>query len=90
MGKIKIKADEDVKQNFDRVMNRLAEGPVYIARNKRVKAVLMDISDYYDLLGEIEDLMEMLHAVGGCSCGCEDEDDDFDRILSSAFGESGD
>ncbi|MBS4030301.1 MAG: hypothetical protein KGZ63_02620 [Clostridiales bacterium] len=91
MGKIRIKSDVEVKRRFEEIMDGLSDGPIFVARNKRVSAVLMEMSDYYDLLGEIEDLMQLLHTMGGCGCGCEDaEENELDKILDKAFDEIGD
>lgn len=78
---IRIKNLDEVRRRLDEVLAELHEGPVFIAKNKRVTAVLMDMSDYYDLMGEIGDLTELLHEMGGCSCGCEDEDDEMGLLL---------
>lgn len=91
MGKIRIKSDVEVRRRFDEIMDGLSDGPIFVARNKRVSAVLMEMSDYYDLLGEIEDLMQLLHTMGGCGCGCEDEEEnELDKILNNAFDDIGD
>lgn len=90
MGKIRIKSDGEVQRRLGQVLESLHEGPVFVATEKRVRAVLMDMSDYYDLLDEINDLAELLHSMGGCGCGCEDEDDDIGRMLDKAFAEGGD
>jgi PHD/YefM family antitoxin component YafN of YafNO toxin-antitoxin module len=84
MGRIKIKSENELRRNLDKLLDSLGDGPVFVARDKRVSAVLLDISDYYDILGEIEDLMKLLHTVGGC--GCDEED----RLLDEVFGEAGD
>ena len=81
----------EVRRRFDEIMDGLSDGPIFVARNKRVSAVLMEMSDYYDLLGEIEDLMQLLHTMGGCGCGCEDEEEnELDKILNNAFDDIGD
>lgn len=90
MGKIRIKSDQEVQRRLGQVLASLHEGPVFVATDKRVRAVLMDMSDYYDLLDEIQDLAELLHNMGGCGCGCGEEEDDIGRILDKAFTESGD
>jgi hypothetical protein len=90
MGKIRIKDLSEVQNRLDTILDELAGGPVFLAKNKRVSAVLMDMSDYYDLLGELEDLAELLHSMGGCGCGCEDEDNELDKLLDEAFSETGD
>lgn len=92
MGKIRIKSDKDVQRRFGAILESLQDGPVFVATNKRVRAVMMDLSDYYDLIDEIEDLAELLHNMGGCGCGCEDEDDEDDigRALDKAFAEGSD
>jgi hypothetical protein len=90
MGKIRIKSDREVQRRFDAVLDSLDEGPVFVATDKRVRAVIMDMSDYYDLLDEIEDLAQLLHEMGGCGCGCEEEDDDIGKMLDKAFAEGGD
>ena len=89
MGKIRIKNLSEVQRRLDEFMEELQDGPIFIAKNKRVKAVLMDMSDYYDLLGELEDLAELLHSLGGCGCGCEEEDE-MNQLLDKAFSEAGD
>ncbi|EEG77538.1 type II toxin-antitoxin system Phd/YefM family antitoxin [Dethiobacter alkaliphilus] len=88
MGKIRIKNLSEVQRRLDSLLDDLQDGPVFIAKNKRVKAVLMDMTDYYDLLGELEDLAELLHTLGGCGCGCED--DEMNELLDKAFSEAGD
>ncbi|MDW7685209.1 MAG: hypothetical protein SCK29_13960 [Bacillota bacterium] len=90
MGKIRIKDLAEVEQRLGTILEQLDYGPIFIAKNKRVSAVLMDMSDYYDLLGEIEDLAELLHSLGGCGCGCEDGEDEVTRLLDQALGEGGD
>ncbi len=82
MGRIRINSDRQVRRKFGEFLDSLDDGPVFVAQNKRVKAVLLDISDYYDLLGEIEDLMKLLQAVGGR--GSEEED----RLLDEVLGEA--
>lgn len=92
MGKIRIKSHKDVQQRLEKVLDSLHEGPVFVATDKRVRAVLMDMSDYYDLMDEINDLSELLHEMGGCGCGCEEEEDEDEigKMLDKAFGEGGD
>lgn len=89
MGKIRIKNLSEVQHRLEELLDDLHQGPVYIAKNKRVKAVLMDMSDYYDLLGELEDLAGLLHTLGGCGCGCEEEDE-MTELLDKAISEGGD
>ncbi|MBS4022247.1 MAG: hypothetical protein KGZ79_07465 [Dethiobacter sp.] len=84
MGRIRIKHESDVRKKLGEIIESLCEGPVFVAKDKRVRAVMLDISDYYDILGEIEDLMKLLHTVGGC--GCEEED----KLLDEVLGEVGD
>lgn len=92
MGKIRIKDLPEVQQRLDEFLEDLQAGPIFIAKEKRVTAVLMDMTDYYDLLGELEDMAELLHTMGGCGCGCEDEEeeDELGKMLDKAFSESGD
>jgi PHD/YefM family antitoxin component YafN of YafNO toxin-antitoxin module len=92
VGKIRIKSHKELQQRLDKVLDSLHEGPVFVATDKRVRAVLMDMSDYYDLMDEISDLAELLHELGGCGCGCdcEEEEEGIGKILEKAFSESGD
>jgi hypothetical protein len=92
MGKIRIRSDKEVQQQMEAFLDSLPEGPVFVATNKRVRAVMMDISDYYDLIDEIEDLARLLHEVGGCGCGCghEEEEDDIGKMLDRVLAENGD
>lgn len=92
MGKIRIKDLAEVQQRLSEFLDDLQAGPIFIAKHKRVAAVLMGMADYYDLLGELEDLAELLHTMGGCSCSCEDgnEADELGKMLDKALSESGD
>jgi hypothetical protein len=85
MGRIRIKTEGEVRQRLGGVLDSLPRGPVFVARDRKVKAVLMDISDYFDLVGEIKDLTELLHAIGG-DCRCDEND----RLLDAVLGEDGD
>ncbi len=82
MGRIRINSDRQVRRKFGEFLHSLDDGPVFVAQNRRVTAVLLDITDYYDLLGEIEDLMKLLQAVGGRIS--EEED----RLLDEVLGEA--
>lgn len=95
MGRLRIMTGKRVAENMDRVLDELKNGPVFVAReNRRVTAVMLEISDYYDLLGELEDMMELIRALGGgCDCGCEDEEEcscGCDSVLDGAFREKSD
>ncbi len=85
MGRIRIKTEGEVRRKLGKVVDSLAQGPVFVARKRMVTAVLMDISDYFDLVREIEDLAELLRTMGG-DCRC----DEGDRLLDKALGESAD
>lgn len=87
MGKLRIKSEREVRRALGQVLESLKDGPVFVARDRRVRAVLLDISDYYDLVDEIRDLVGLLHSMGGCDCGCGEE---ADRLLDEALGEAGD
>jgi hypothetical protein len=90
MGKIRIKSDKEVQRRLGTILDSLQDGPVFVATDKRVRAVIMDMSDYYDLIDELEDLAELLHNMGGCGCGCDDDDDDIGNLLDKALTEIGD
>ncbi|NLZ93188.1 MAG: type II toxin-antitoxin system Phd/YefM family antitoxin [Firmicutes bacterium] len=70
---IRIKSLKEVRGRLLELVDTLHKGPVFLAKKGRVTAVLMDLADYHSLLGEIEDLHEIIHTMGDCECGCDDE-----------------
>lgn len=78
---IRIKNVTEVRRRLFELMNTLQNGPLFIAKKGRVSAVLMDLADYYSLLGELEDLTDLLHSMGECNC---EENDTVQRLLALA------
>ncbi|NLP37012.1 MAG: type II toxin-antitoxin system Phd/YefM family antitoxin [Firmicutes bacterium] len=70
---IRIKSISDIRRHFNKVVESLREGPVFIAKNKRVRAIMLDIFDYYSLLEEIEILNELLRDVSNSEYSFEDD-----------------
>ncbi|MGI6658797.1 MAG: type II toxin-antitoxin system Phd/YefM family antitoxin [Dethiobacteraceae bacterium] len=84
---IRIKNVTEVRRRLFELMDTLQNGPIFIAKKGRVSAVLMDLADYHTLLGELEDLTNLVHTMGEGECGCS-EDDTVRQIL--ALDECGD
>ncbi|NLN07273.1 MAG: type II toxin-antitoxin system Phd/YefM family antitoxin [Firmicutes bacterium] len=57
---IRIKSVQELKRHLNRYLDTLQNRPLFVAKNKLVKAVLLDIADYYSILDELEDLHGLL------------------------------
>jgi PHD/YefM family antitoxin component YafN of YafNO toxin-antitoxin module len=63
---IRIKSVQELRRHLNRYLDTLQNSPVFVAKNKLVKAVLLDIADYYSIMGELEDLHELLQNMLDC------------------------
>lgn len=86
---IRIKSVTELKRRLDSFMDTLSDGPVFVAKKTQVRAVLMDLQDYYALLEELEDLNELLRQIGDCECGCAGSEV-ADRLYELGHTEQGD
>lgn len=93
MGRLKILTGKQAAKNMGRILKELKDGPVFVAdENKRVTAVMMDISDYFDLVDELDDMVDLIRAVGRGDC-CSGEEEECccgSGLLDEAFGENSD
>jgi len=63
---IRIKSVQELKRHLAHYLDTLQNKPVFVAKNKLVKAVLLDIADYYSILDELEDLHRLLQNLLNC------------------------
>ncbi|NLZ38082.1 MAG: type II toxin-antitoxin system Phd/YefM family antitoxin [Firmicutes bacterium] len=78
---IRIKSIREVRGRLEELVETLHKGPVFLAKKGRVTAVLMDLADYHSLLGEIEDLNEIIHTMGDCNC-CSEDDETLKKLMA--------
>ena len=86
---VRIENIADVRRRLHELVETLGDGPIFIAKNKRVTAVLMDVSDYYSILGEIEDLSILLQKMVDHDC-CPSDNQTVTSILALNYNEVGD
>ncbi|NLM51733.1 MAG: type II toxin-antitoxin system Phd/YefM family antitoxin [Firmicutes bacterium] len=83
---IRIKSFSEIRRHFNKIVESLREGPIFIAKNKRVRAIMLDIFDYYSLLEEIEVLQELLRDVSDSAYNYE-EDQMINRLCALDNGD---
>ena len=86
---VRIRNIADVRRRLHKLVDTLGEGPIFVAKNKRVTAVLMDVSDYHSILGELEDLSNLLQKMVDHDC-CSNDNQTVTSILALDYNEVGD